>query len=264
MMANQPHWVLIRPFVDGPTVERVKLMHPALPKLLELQEMDQRSAELQAQLNRYPKAWEEVKKDLQKLTDELKVAQDAEAVTVREIKLLKQQQAIYNDRLKKSGDQQMLVKNTRELQAVEHQVSTLNQDLQRIQERLDYLNLVEEEQVAAVLKLNESLEKLKKTAVAERERIRKLVNQKTKELELLKTDRTKVLGKIEPDHLKLYDSVRKRTPENPLVHVKQGSCGGCYFTVLAGNLVEVHRGKEIVRCTNCGRILTEDLDFSNG
>lgn len=233
-------------------------MHHAIHLLLEIQEVDQRITELQNQLNRYPQLWEEMKSELKKRTDQLEKAKSLEVNLAKERRSIAENTKLKNERLKKYNEQKMQVTNTRELNAVDSQIDSIRKELNFSEERDADLKLQEEENVKTLLVAEDTLEKLKQKAVVERDRIRKLVGQKTKELELLKKDREKFIAKADPDSLKTYEAVRKRWPENPLVAVRTGSCTGCYFALLPNRLIEVHLGSLLLTCDNCGRILSED------
>lgn len=233
-------------------------MHQAIPLLLEIQEVDQRINELQNQLNRYPRLWEEMKKELKKRTDQLAKVKAQEASLAKERQAIADNARLREDRLKKYQAQKMLVTNTRELNAVDTQIDSIKHDLNASAERDAALKLAEEQTAKEVLTAEEILAKLKARAVTERDRIRKLVGQKTKELELLKRDREKNLAKIDPAYLAIYETARRRWPDNPVVAVRTGSCTGCYFALLPNRLIEIHLGNDLLLCDSCGRILTED------
>ncbi|MGA1191773.1 MAG: zinc ribbon domain-containing protein [Bdellovibrionota bacterium] len=67
--------------------------------------------------------------------------------------------------------------------------------------------------------------------------------------------RADIARRVDPTHLGLYDIIRKRHAVDPLVGIQQGKCGGCYMQVAPQMMVQVARGKDLVKCRGCGRIL---------
>ncbi|MGF1571976.1 MAG: zinc ribbon domain-containing protein [Sumerlaeia bacterium] len=237
-------------------------MHHAVPLLLEIQEVDQRINELQNQLNRYPQIWEEMKAELKKRTNLLQNLKTQEINVTKERQAIADNTRLREERIKKYQAQKMLVTNTRELNAVDTQIDAIKKDMNSAEERETELKTTLDKITKELLTAEDTLEKVKVRAVAERDRIRKLVAQKKKELELLSTDRVKFLAKADATYLKIYEAARRRWPDNPVVAVRHGSCTGCYFALLPNRLIEIHLGTDLLLCDNCGRILTEDENHS--
>ncbi|MDE3069027.1 MAG: hypothetical protein KGJ60_15960, partial [Verrucomicrobiota bacterium] len=59
-----------------------------------------------------------------------------------------------------------------------------------------------------------------------------------------------------------YERLFKSKGENVVVGVPRGVCGGCHMKLPAQILVHCRSQREIVTCTNCGRILyfTRDME----
>jgi predicted nucleic acid-binding Zn-ribbon protein len=67
--------------------------------------------------------------------------------------------------------------------------------------------------------------------------------------------RAEIALRVDSSHLAIYDLIRKRHAVDPLVGIQQGKCGGCYMQVAPQMMVQVARGKDLVKCRGCGRIL---------
>lgn len=59
---------------------------------------------------------------------------------------------------------------------------------------------------------------------------------------------------LEPEVLAAYQKVAEHK-QNPVVEVRQKSCMGCFLPLSLSNLAEWQRGKGLVYCHECGRIL---------
>lgn len=60
--------------------------------------------------------------------------------------------------------------------------------------------------------------------------------------------------RITKDTFKIYEEVSE-VCENPIVEVKRRSCMGCFLPLSMPTMNEWRKGKKIVRCEVCGRIL---------
>jgi predicted nucleic acid-binding Zn-ribbon protein len=102
------------------------------------------------------------------------------------------------------------------------------------------------------------LAEAKERARVERERIRQQVASKKAKIVQLKADREAAIKRVPEESLRQYEQCRVRHPGDAIVDVRNGSCGGCHFSLLPNRLVEVHQGEKLVRCDHCGRLLSED------
>jgi predicted nucleic acid-binding Zn-ribbon protein len=60
-----------------------------------------------------------------------------------------------------------------------------------------------------------------------------------------------------------YERLVRNKGENVVVGVQHGVCGGCHMKLQPQLLVLCQADKELVTCSNCGRILyyTRDMDL---
>jgi hypothetical protein len=104
---------------------------------------------------------------------------------------------------------------------------------------------------------------------------RKLVDEQTtqlgereqnlqKELAELETNREALAAAVEESCRARYDRLVRSKGENVVVGVQHGVCGGCHMKLPPQLLVTCQAEKEIVACSNCGRILyyTPDMDLA--
>ncbi|BAU27279.1 hypothetical protein DFP93_11329 [Aneurinibacillus soli] len=60
---------------------------------------------------------------------------------------------------------------------------------------------------------------------------------------------------LSADTLALYHRVIDLIPDNPVVEVRRRSCMGCYLPLSAAQMEEWERGRRLIVCGECGRIL---------
>ncbi|WCK53450.1 C4-type zinc ribbon domain-containing protein [Aneurinibacillus sp. Ricciae_BoGa-3] len=61
-------------------------------------------------------------------------------------------------------------------------------------------------------------------------------------------------GSISPEAFDIYHTVAQ-TKRNPIVEVKRRSCMGCFLPLSVAKMDEWRKGRHIVQCEECGRIL---------
>ncbi|WP_286884267.1 C4-type zinc ribbon domain-containing protein [Aneurinibacillus sp. UBA3580] len=59
---------------------------------------------------------------------------------------------------------------------------------------------------------------------------------------------------LSPEALALYHRIRENI-SNPVVEVRRRSCMGCFLPLSVAKMEEWHKGKSLVTCDECGRIL---------
>src|ERR1043166_3252727 len=77
-------------------------------------------------------------------------------------------------------------------------------------------------------------------------------------------NRDELAGSVDEAARGRYERLVKNKGENIVVGVQHGVCGGCHMKVPPQLLVTCQAEKELVTCSNCGRILyyTRDMDLA--
>jgi predicted nucleic acid-binding Zn-ribbon protein len=85
-----------------------------------------------------------------------------------------------------------------------------------------------------------------------------------KELAGLETNRQDLAGAVNEEARGRYERLLRSKGEHVVVGVQHGVCGGCHMKVPPQLLVACQANKELVTCSNCGRILyyTRDMDLA--
>ena len=85
-----------------------------------------------------------------------------------------------------------------------------------------------------------------------------------RELDELRARRETLAGNVEQTARSRYERLLRSKGENVLVGVQHGVCGGCHMKVPPQLLVTCQAEKELVACSNCGRMLyyTPDMDLA--
>ena len=85
-----------------------------------------------------------------------------------------------------------------------------------------------------------------------------------KELAELEANREALAAAVDETFRSRYERLVRSKGENVVVGVQHGVCGGCHMKLPPQLLVTCQGEKELVSCSNCGRILyyTPDMDLA--
>nr|MQY69379.1 hypothetical protein [Bacillota bacterium] len=158
-------------------------------------------------------------------------------------------------RLAKHEDEKYKVKSKDEFAALDKEVSHVESEKEEIEDLL--LELMEKEE-----ELTQFLPSFKVKAEAEKnelDREKKVLISGLKELtskgEKFQEEREKLIPRLNPVLLEQYEKLRQLKNELAVVPIKDDICEGCNVKVPPSLIGRIKRGKEIVYCENCNRIL---------
>lgn len=158
-------------------------------------------------------------------------------------------------RLAKHEEEKYKVKSKDEFAALDKEVSHVESEKEEIEDLL--LELMEKEE-----ELTQFLPSFKVKAEAEKnelDREKKVLISNLKELiskgEKFQEEREKLIPRLDPVLLEQYEKLRQLKDELAVVPIKDGICEGCNVKVPPSLIGRIKRGKEIVYCENCNRML---------
>ena len=76
-----------------------------------------------------------------------------------------------------------------------------------------------------------------------------------KELEALEDERDALIDKLDSKLVRHYERLLETKSGKVVVGVDHGICRGCHMKLQAQTLVDAKSGRDMVTCTNCGRLL---------
>lgn len=231
--------------------------HPALEKLLILQDRDQQRLSFEAQLKAVPVDVDLVKRKIaaEQTAIEAAKAELKELETKR--KLLETEIGSAEDKLAKYRTQQLQVRKNDEYQALGHEIETTEAAIGQLEEReLEVLYRIDEArkrfaEAETVLKANIAGHEARLKTLAERE-----ANLRA---ELSETEKAVAAARepLDEPSLRLYDRIAAR--QMPVcVPVRGGSCGGCHLKLSSENEAVARKGDKLATCDQCGRIVWLD------
>jgi uncharacterized protein len=233
-------------------------MHPAIPRLIDLQTIDLKIAGLRAQLDAFPKRIMALDHKLTGARAAVASAKEAQVNSLKERKKFELDVAQWKDRARKYRDQSGSVKTNEAYKALQHEIANAEAEVAKAEDRQLELMMGSEEIDARMRHADADLKEAEKSVALDRKEIEVQYAAKKKELVAAQAERERAIAPIPEDMLTLYDRIAKRHEGHALAQVKDGQCKGCGLRVLPHTLqllTQDHDDEEVFRCESCGLIL---------
>jgi predicted nucleic acid-binding Zn-ribbon protein len=230
-----------------------------LQKLLILQDRDTRCDSIRRQLEDIPT---EIKKE------EVAIGKLKEALTEKESELkglevrrldLEGEVAQAEDHIVKYKTQQMQVKKNEEFTALENEIKSLQSSISDLED--DELQILEEIEIqqSELDNLKQSTKEQKHTLEAHINLLKENYASFESELKAAEDAVKACQEEVDDSVLQQYHYVKGQVKRPPVVvQLEDGRCQGCHLKVSGDIESTARRGKELVRCDSCGRILYFD------
>jgi len=232
-------------------------MHPAIPRLLELQHMDQRIAALRAELEAFPKRIRDADHLLSGARNALSAAKEVHTRTLTARKKAELDAQEWRERARKFRDQSSAVKTNEAYRALQHEIANAEAEIARAEDlQLDQMMAVEEAE-RGIKSSEAALKEAEQRVAEERKQIESAGREKKTEMDADAAAREEIAAQIPEDVLSLYARIAKRHQGIALAEAAADQCRACGMRVLPHTIQELHRpeNQEIFTCETCGRIL---------
>jgi len=233
-------------------------MHPAIPRLIDLQVVDHHIASVRAELETFPKLIQQADLKLTNARAGVAAAKEAQLNTQKERKKFELDVDQWKERARKYRDQTGAVKTNEAYKALLHEIANAEAEIAKAEDRQLEI-MVAAEETDSRLKQAESILRQDEQLVGTiRHDIQAKNSAKKKELEAALAEREKAAVPIPDDLRVLYDRIAKRHNGTALAQVKDGQCKGCGLRVLPHILQLLTQDiddTEVYRCESCGLIL---------
>jgi uncharacterized protein len=232
-------------------------MHPAIPRLLDLQNVDHRISAVRAELDSFPKRILEADAKLSGARAAVTAAKEANAGSLAERKKLEFEVTQWKDRARKYRDQSGAVKTNEAYKALQHEIANAEAEVAKAEDRQLEIMMAGEETERRVRHAETNLREDETAINAEKKQIQSLNAEKKKALEALLAERERAIAPVPEDMRDLYERIAKRHHGTALAEARDGQCRGCGMRVLPHILQMLRQdaNEEIFRCESCGLIL---------
>ncbi|MCA1963181.1 MAG: C4-type zinc ribbon domain-containing protein [Prosthecobacter sp.] len=230
-------------------------MHPEIPKLLQLQERDQRIRVLQKDLKDIPRHELAAKNKLAGDTAAVEAAtQKAKEIEVK-IKGVELEIQTRRNTIKRLGDQQFETRKNDEFQALGVEIKRYESDVRALEDKeLEHM----EELEAAKAVLKEAQGVLAATQARVNDELKALAERADglkKRLAEVEAERASLAAPVDKSALDLYARIFAKKGDQAVSALENGICGGCHMKVVSGTIQAARSGEVLAQCDSCGRIL---------
>jgi predicted nucleic acid-binding Zn-ribbon protein len=232
-------------------------MHPSIPRLLDLQVIDQRIAALRAELDAFPKRVQEADLKLTGARNAVAAARDAHTHGLTERKKFELDVQQWKDRAKKYREQSGSVKTNDAYKALQHEIANAEAETAKAEERQLEIMMGGEDSERRLKSAETALKQAELVIAAERKEMHAQYGEKKKVLDAALADRQRAIAPIPEDLRTLYERIAKRHHGIALAEARDGQCRGCGMRVLPHILQQLLQdaNDELFRCESCGLIL---------
>ena len=232
-------------------------MHPAIPRLLELQTIDQHIAALRSELDAFPRRVREADLKLTSARNAVTAAREAHTHGLTERKKFELDVQQWKERAKKYREQSSAVKTNEAYKALQHEITKAEAEVAKAEDRQLEIMMAGEDAERRLKSAETALKQAEQSIAAERKELHTLHAAKKKELDAALAGREPVSAPVPEDLRDLYERIAKRHHGVALAEARDGQCRGCGMRVLPHILQQLVQdtNDELFRCESCGLIL---------
>jgi len=237
-------------------------MLETIEKLLLLQDRDRRIHRVQQELAQIGPERDTYHTKATATQAQLETAKTSIKQIESDRKRLEVDVGVKKQQIEKYANQQLQTRKNEEYRALSHEIDTCKADITKIEdEEIVLMEQTEAAQKEAVRLLRET-DETKKLAEGQIAQLNQREENLKKELAELQRGRAELAAAVDQTVCQRYERLFKSKGENVVVGVQHGVCGGCHMKLPAQILVTCQGQKEIVACSNCGRILYYTRDMA--
>ena len=232
-------------------------MHPAIPRLLDLQTIDQHIAALRAELDAFPKRVRDADLKLTGARNAVTAAREAHTHGLTERKKFELDVQQWKERAKKYREQSGAVKTNEAYKALQHEITNAETEVAKAEDRQLEIMMAGEDSERRLKSTETALKQAEQSIAAERKEMHTQHAAKKKDLDASLAERERAIVPIPEDLRALYERIAKRHHGVALAEARDGQCRGCGMRVLPHILQQLLQdaNDELFRCESCGLIL---------
>jgi len=239
-------------------------MLDTIEKLLILQDRDQKLRRVQSELAHIEPERQSLRAKAATAQAELERAKLRIKETESSRKDLELEVEAKKQLITKYANQQFQTRKNEEYRALAHEIEICKDAIFKIEDQ--EIALMEQAE-AAQKEVARATQAANETRKLVEDQIAQLVAREAnlqKELTELSANREQLAAAVEESARSRYERLMRSKGEHVVVGVERGVCGGCHMRLPPQLLVTCQAEKELVACSNCGRILyyTRDMDLA--
>jgi len=230
-------------------------MLPALTSLLALQSVETRAEDARRRVADAPARLDALDAQLAASTAALEAARQALAASQAARREHEKDAAAAQQKVSKYKEQLMQAKDNKQFHALQHEIATFSEEVQRV-EGLVLERMLEADELAGAMKAAEARLAADRTAItAQKAALEAETAALTASLAALQAERAALLPTIEPRLLATFETVLKGRKGTAMAKAVDGLCEACRVRIRPHLYNQVRSGDQIIQCESCQRIL---------
>jgi uncharacterized protein len=239
-------------------------MHESIEKLLILQDRDQKIRREQGELARI----EPERQMLRAKAAAAQTALESAKLRIKQIESARKDLELEVETKKQMivryANQQFQTRKNEEYRALAHEIDTCKADIFKIEDQ--EIELMEQTEAAQkeILRTTQAVSDARKLVDGQVAQLDAREQNLKRDLAELEANREQLASAVDESARDRYERLLRSKGENVVVGVEHGVCGGCHMKLPPQLLVTCQGEKDLVGCSNCGRILyyTPDMDLA--
>ena len=235
-----------------------------IEKLLVLQDRDRKIHRVQEELAHISPEREGLRAKAASTQTQLETAKNRVKQIESERKRLEIDVESKKTQIEKYANQQLQTRKNEEYRALAQEIEHCRAEIVKIEDK--EIELMEQAESAQkeVLRAMADASDAKKLVESQVAQLDQREQNLTQELAELQTGRAELSSAVDEAARLRYERLLKSKGDNVIVGIAHGVCGGCHMKLPPQILVSCRSQKEIIACSNCGRILyyTRDMELA--
>ena len=232
-------------------------MLPDIQRLIELQAVDLRLAELRGRLNALPAQLAEVERRVSAGRQQIAAAKEALTQSLKDRKKYEIDVETWKEKARKYRQQSSEVKTNEAYKALQHEIDHAEKEAAQAEDRLLERMVSGEEFDRQVKAAEHALVEVERTAEVERQKFKAEQTALRTDAAARETERQTIVAAVPENLLFNYEGIAKRRHGVALAEIRGGSCGMCGMLITPHVVQELRRpdNTALFHCETCTRIL---------
>jgi uncharacterized protein len=232
-------------------------MDPQIQRLVHLQVLDARLAELRNRLEALPAQLASLDARVNASRQQIAAAKEALTTSLKDRKKYEMDVDSWKEKARKYRDQSFEVKTNEAYKALQHEIHHAEMQVAQAEDRLLERMVAGEEYERQVKAAERSVNMVESEAQAERKKIQAEQASLQQELQAKESERQQIASGVPAELLNRYERIAARRHGIGLAEVRDESCRVCGMRIPPHVFQELRRSDaaEIFQCESCNRIL---------
>ncbi len=226
-----------------------------LHTLIELQELDLKTVELQEKREGAPREIEVLNQALEASRRTFQESTGNMEEHNRRSRQLEGEVELLRERFSKYKTQLMEVKTNKEYQAMIHEIESTEQEIRLKEDQVLEGMMAVDEWEKKLLQMRRELEVEERGTAAKRQELERLALQSQEEISGLQQKRTQLLQEVPQRLIEQYQKIASARSGMALAEARNQSCQACHVKLRPQLFNDVKTNQFIIACESCNRIL---------